>query len=26
MHQYLVDGAPDEALKAYAEFVDDEAK
>lgn len=23
MNQYLVDGAPDEALKAYAEFVDD---
>jgi hypothetical protein len=26
MHQYLVDGAPDEALKAYAEFVDDKGQ
>jgi hypothetical protein len=26
MYQYLVDGAPDEAVKAYTEFVDDKAK
>ena len=26
MYQYLVDGAPDEAVKAYAEFVDDKRK
>lgn len=26
MYQYLVDGAPNEAVKAYTEFVDDKAK
>lgn len=26
MHQYLVDGAPDEAVRAYTEFVDKKAK